>query len=1243
MGVVKNMLAKAGGKAANKISQLSALSPDQVKDIQNKRDAYLSEMPDVNDETAQVMTEKLLAASSIEIYNAYLPQIKELYLPVKQEETINRVNNIRYLNINKWVTDKKENSIEKLVNVYNVLSDEDCNIALVFNRTCETTNVYLAVSNTQKQNSNVKVNDLVQRLESSLRGNFPGSVWNGEIGKGTIPCFENDYSYSVSSVSNIPAEKSEKFISQTIEKILDGVVPTSKSKEYTIVLLATPIQDIEERKLVLSDFYSGLAPYASWQTNFTFVQNDATSSMAIFGVNAGVSAGIQNAQNQAVTNTGTVTDSTQNTNTSSVNRTDTDTSGRTITDSYSGTKTDTTSKAIGTNSSNTSSYSNTITKGTNSSDTTGSSVSQSLINLQPAVDADGNELNLTDLLPDLDKIKNVDSVGDVLDVLTPDASLNLQNQISENASSTVGKSLSKAVTSGNSSTVGKSLTDTVGKSVASTIGKSVAKNTSKSVANSVGSSVARSLGRAVSSALATTEGITKSVNLGGNFGANFARSSNITVSVGKNEGITQSFTNYNIKHALSLLENQMQRYEKSTALGMWDFAAYVISEDHNVASSVAHSYMALTQGEESFLSKAAINTWRGDVANEKDKATEICGYIRNFNHPVFALNPDRIIEDETINCYPPVITATTGLSGKELAYSLNFPLRSVPGLPIIKCAEFGRNIVSYDDITDSARHINLGNIFHMNRIEPIDVDLSLDSLASHVFVTGSTGSGKSNTVYHILSEAMKEGIHFLVVEPAKGEYKNIFSLDEVNVFGTNPKISTLLRINPFKFPKQIHILEHLDRLIEIFNVCWPMYAAMPAVLKNAIEKSYEDCGWDLVNSENVYGEEYYPKFSDVTRNIKIIIDSSEYDSENKGAYKGALITRLHSLSNGINGLIFCENEIDEVKLFDSNTIVDLSRVGSSETKSLIMGILVLKLQEYRMSNKKEMNTPLRHITVLEEAHNLLKRTSTDQPVEGGNLVGKSVEMLANAIAEMRTYGEGFIIVDQAPGLLDLSVIRNTNTKLIMRLPDYADRQLVGRAANLDDEQIVELAKLPCGVCAVYQNEWIQPVLCKVPKYQAMICDNDFQPEKTNIADRLSNEDRLNLIEVLSHGVEIKREVALKDIVPSLKAAYIDSSVQVMILRMLENPTAKPKITKLAPIVNALFPDVKEQIVKSYAESSDQKEWTMEANRKIVDIYSDRISDLARRDIIQSLMTYYLMFELNKIDVLEDWSKRGGLM
>ncbi len=67
---------------------------------------------------------------------------------------------------------------------------------------------------------------------------------------------------------------------------------------------------------------------------------------------------------------------------------------------------------------------------------------------------------------------------------------------------------------------------------------------------------------------------------------------------------------------------------KKTAVGMWDFAAYVLSEDQNIANNVAHSYLALTLGEESYMSKSAINLWRGNVEDEKNAAKVISSYVR---------------------------------------------------------------------------------------------------------------------------------------------------------------------------------------------------------------------------------------------------------------------------------------------------------------------------------------------------------------------------------------------------------------------------------------------------------------------------------------------------------------------------------------------------------------------------------------------------------------------------------------
>jgi DNA helicase HerA-like ATPase len=147
-----------------------------------------------------------------------------------------------------------------------------------------------------------------------------------------------------------------------------------------------------------------------------------------------------------------------------------------------------------------------------------------------------------------------------------------------------------------------------------------------------------------------------------------------------------------------------------------------------------------------------------------------------------------------------------------------------------------------------------------------------------------------------------------------------------------------------------------------------------------------------------------------------------------------------------------------------------------------MGILLLKLNEYRVAHaKNEMNIGLKHVTVLEEAHHLLPRVSTEQGAEASNIKGKAVEMLSNSIAEMRTYGEGFIIVDQSPNMLDLSAIRNTHTKIIMRLAEMEDRQDIGKSATLNDAQIDEIPKLERGGAVVYQNGWEEAILCKVEK------------------------------------------------------------------------------------------------------------------------------------------------------------------
>lgn len=538
--------------------------------------------------------------------------------------------------------------------------------------------------------------------------------------------------------------------------------------------------------------------------------------------------------------------------------------------------------------------------------------------------------------------------------------------------------------------------------------------------------------------------------------------------------VTYSIQERQVTDALAIVDEQLKRIRAAKSYGAWQFAAYFMSDIAESAQTGANVFAGLLRGEQTGVERCVVSNWN----SEQQQFKHLIADLSCFTHPRFNLGVDSAGKDI-------IIEPTSIVNTEELAVAMTFPQKPLPGCPVFEAVEFGRSVTTYDTKKNS-RNIEIGNVSHLGAKCSQMVDLDVDSLTSHLFVTGSTGAGKSNFIYGLLNKFYKDDggdIKFLVIEPAKGEYKDVFGgVRGVSVFGTNPYQTELLRVNPFAFPDKIHVMEHIDRMIDILNAAWPMYAAMPAILKDAVEQTYKNLGWDLIRSTCSHEKPVYPDFHDLLKVLPEVINASAYDQEVKSNYTGSLLTRVKSLTNGYYRTIFQKDELPPADLFDKSCIVDISRVGSTETKSLLMGILFLKLQEYRMANPPERNSGLRHITVLEEAHNLLRKTSTEQGMESANLAGKSVEMLTNAIAEMRTYGEGFVIADQAPGLLDPAVIRNTNTKVVFRLPDYDDRLLVGKAENLSEEQINELARLPTGCAAVYQNNWQEAVLCQTKKY-----------------------------------------------------------------------------------------------------------------------------------------------------------------
>ena len=656
----------------------------------------------------------------------------------------------------------------------------------------------------------------------------------------------------------------------------------------------------------------------------------------------------------------------------------------------------------------------------------------------------------------------------------------ISTSVSENFSKSIGESISKT------------LTHTDGFSENTTDGKSNTSGTSENISRNILSSLWHGIfGGKTGGGSNNSETTNYSSSIGKNFSDSEAdqkgTSSNIVEGRAEQKGNNQStskglskqitYKNRSVKYYLDILDKQLERLQNGTPFGLWSVATYFVANDSTTAQQLANIYRGSIIGEESGLETCAINTWSSNNVAQ-NSIEDILKYLNKSLNPRF-------------DYYSLDVSAGSVVTSKELAIHLSLPQSSVPGVIVEERATFARNVYYEKNEGDT---ICLGNISHLGKEEEsTPVNLIIDELTKHTFVTGSTGSGKSNTMYLLLSQLREKKKKFLVIEPAKGEYKHVFGcLEDVTVYSNTNKVGNLLKFNPFVFPfEHIDVLEHIDNLVEIFNACWPMYAAMPAVLKHSIIAAYENCGWNIDRSEHELDTPIFPKIEDVVFALKDYIDNSEYSADTKGDYKGALEVRLQELCEGMFGkMLNTEDSIDDSALFNENAIVDLSRIKSVETKALIMGFLVMKINEFRMS-EGGMNLPLKHITVLEEAHNLLKRTATDQSQESSNLAGKSVEMISNSIAEMRTYGEAFIIVDQSPSALDSAAIRNTNTKIILALPAAEDRLAAGGSMSLNEEQINEIGRLKKGEAIVYQNIWEEPVQCKISLFKEYKKDYEY--------------------------------------------------------------------------------------------------------------------------------------------------------
>ena len=369
-----------------------------------------------------------------------------------------------------------------------------------------------------------------------------------------------------------------------------------------------------------------------------------------------------------------------------------------------------------------------------------------------------------------------------------------------------------------------------------------------------------------------------------------------------------------------------------------------------------------------------------------------------------------------------------------------------------------------------------------------EVRLTAGEVNRHVMITGMTGYGKTTTAKHLLTAAREEfGTPFLVIEPAKSEYRQLRShpglrgaLRVYNIGGTGPALP--LRLNPFAPVDGAPLGRHIDLLKSVFNAAFPMFAGMPAVLEEAMLDLYADRGWDLRTGRNralgprpsrSAAAALTPTLQDLHDQVEVVLARKGYAGEVHQNMGAALRSRIKSLMVGAKGdALGASRSVPPAELFGAPSVIELKDLADDEEKSFVMGLLLALLYEYAESRQPDPELAggqLQHITLIEEAHRLLRAPRPGGGMESGDAQAKAVTMFTDMLAEMRAYGEAFVVADQIPTKLAPEVLKNTNVKIIHRLAAPDDRAAVAASINLTDAQSRNLVTLRPGVAVVHDD------------------------------------------------------------------------------------------------------------------------------------------------------------------------------
>ena len=548
-------------------------------------------------------------------------------------------------------------------------------------------------------------------------------------------------------------------------------------------------------------------------------------------------------------------------------------------------------------------------------------------------------------------------------------------------------------------------------------------------------------------------------------------------------GVTREYRNFIAKYCEELVDRNITRMEQGRNLGFWQTGVYVLAEEEEAVDSVLGILRSVYSGKESYVEPIRVfNT-------SKNRA--VSDYVGRLQFlPLPGLDSVKRQYGESLGMdtgwhvlgrmYE---SFTTALTTEELSIASSLPRREVPGLRMVK------NAIPFANNTSAAKNaIDMGQLVDLGVPQQTRYKISADALVRHILVCGSTGTGKSTTCKKIIQGVQDRDIPIMIIEPAKDDYvrwaieQNKSLPPEKQYAIIMPGVSQIdgytpesLWLNPFQpaawGDKPVNLVQHAETLATLLNSCLPSEDVIPVLIEEAVHEclqtAADSCGIDLTSVDNPQME-IYPTLEDLKMAGRKVIAQKTYEKRTKDNFQEILQTRFHYLSRGTRGNILGGPfSTSFEKLFNRPVVINLSRLSGTKDKSLIMSLLLLALQEYRVSRyeydreyrEEAQKNKLMHLVVVEEAHNVLTKPTA---MSSGNPQQAAADLFGNMLSEIRSYGQGMMIVDQVPTRLIDDAIKNTNYKIAHRMTAPDDINIMATAMMLRPDQAEIIPSLEIG-------------------------------------------------------------------------------------------------------------------------------------------------------------------------------------